>query len=400
MRNIKNSGIAWIGEIPEKWQVIRAKFVFTNKKEVVGKRHSDFDRLSLTMQGVLKRSKEASDGLQPEKFDNYQILRENELVFKLIDLENTNTSRVGLSPFVGLVSPAYIVLRNEQKDNRYFFYQYMSLYYRNVFNDLGGDGVRSALNPKDLLEMKVVLPSPLTQISIANFLDDKCIKIDALIANEEKVISELKEYKKAIVNQVVAKDNNWTTKPLRAFLKRTNKKNQPNLPLLSVERDKGVVDRETEGSPDNWNVIPEDLSGYKVVDIGNFVMNKMKAWQGSYGVSRHKGIVSPAYFVFELSFSNKEFFNIAIRSKKYIDIFAKYSSGIRVDQWDFDIEQIKNISFDYPSEKEQQKIVEMIKRKHIVTDKLIILKQQKVAELKEYKKSLIYEYVTGKREIV
>lgn len=155
MREMKDSGVYWIGDIPAEWELLPTKRFFRAEKRVVGSAVDDYERLALTMQGVIKRSKDDSEGLQPEKFEGYQILRENELVFKLIDLENVKTSRVGLSPYTGLVSPAYIVLTNEQKDNRFFYYWFMFLYYNEVFNQLGGAGVRSALNAKDVCALPV-----------------------------------------------------------------------------------------------------------------------------------------------------------------------------------------------------------------------------------------------------
>ncbi len=122
MREMKDSGVEWIGEIPKDWEIVPTKRFFRNIKRVVGSDVDNYERLALTMNGVIKRSKEDSEGLQPEKFEGYQILRKNELVFKLIDLENVKTSRVGLSSYTGLVSPAYIVLTNELEDNRYYYY--------------------------------------------------------------------------------------------------------------------------------------------------------------------------------------------------------------------------------------------------------------------------------------
>ena len=155
MRPMKDSGVEWIGEIPQTWNLIPTKRRFCAVKRVAGEQVNEYERLALTMNGVIKRSKDDSEGLQPEKFEGYQILRENELVFKLIDLENVKTSRVGLSPYTGLVSPAYIVLTNGETDNRYFYYWFMFLYYNEVFNHLGGDGVRSAINAKELLALPV-----------------------------------------------------------------------------------------------------------------------------------------------------------------------------------------------------------------------------------------------------
>ena len=110
MIKMKDSGIPWIGQIPEDWEVCKVKNFFIYKKRIVGDDAENWQRLALTLNGVIKRSKDDSEGLQPEKFEGYQILMQNELVFKLIDLNNIQTSRVGLSNYDGIVSPAYIIL--------------------------------------------------------------------------------------------------------------------------------------------------------------------------------------------------------------------------------------------------------------------------------------------------
>lgn len=110
MKQMKDSGIEWIGQIPEEWNIWPTKRFFRHTKMLAGEQVDSYERLALTMNGVIKRSKDDLEGLQPEKFDTYQVLRENELVFKLIDLANVKTSRVGLSTYTGIVSPAYIIL--------------------------------------------------------------------------------------------------------------------------------------------------------------------------------------------------------------------------------------------------------------------------------------------------
>lgn len=203
MREMKDSGVEWIGEIPKGWEIVPIKRFFRNVKRVVGDKVDNYERLALTMNGVIKRSKEDSEGLQPEKFEGYQILQQNELVFKLIDLENIRTSRVGLSPYTGLVSPAYIVLTNESEDNRFYYYWFMFLYYSEFFNHLGGDGVRSALNAKDLSVIPIVSIPTHTQYCIANYLDKKCTQIDAIITEQQKIIEKLKAYKQSIITETV-----------------------------------------------------------------------------------------------------------------------------------------------------------------------------------------------------
>ena len=122
----------------------------------------------------------------------------------------------------------------------------------------------------------------------------------------------------------------WEMKKLRTILTPTAIRNRPDLPLLSVVREKGIILRDTENKEANHNFIPEDLSNYKVVQQGQFAMNKMKAWQGSYGVSGFEGIVSPAYYIFDLKEVTPIFFHKALRSQAYVPFFTQASDGVRI----------------------------------------------------------------------
>ena len=204
MREMKDSGISWVGEIPKEWSVNRAKYCFVNTKEIAGCRSDRYERLALTMNGVIKRSKDDSNGLQPEKFETYQILRPDELVFKLIDLQNVSTSRVGLSPYLGLVSPAYIILKSNKRVLPAFAEKYFLMLWKNqIFNALGDAGVRSNLNSKDLLELSIPFPSLDEQQRIAEFLDRECGKIDGLKADIQAQIDTLEQYKRSVITEAV-----------------------------------------------------------------------------------------------------------------------------------------------------------------------------------------------------
>ena len=199
-----DSGIQWVGSIPKHWDVLKGKYCFKNNKEVVGARVDDFERLALTLNGVIKRSKEDNTGLQPEKFNTYQILRKDELVFKLIDLQNVSTSRVGLSPYEGIVSGAYIILRAKENINPHFAEKYyLSMWMNQIFNYLGDAGVRSSLNVDDLLEIQLPVPPLAEQKAIANFLDKKCGEIDEIIESKRQQLKKIEEYKKSIVYEYV-----------------------------------------------------------------------------------------------------------------------------------------------------------------------------------------------------
>lgn len=191
----------------------------------------------------------------------------------------------------------------------------------------------------------------------------------------------------------------WKTIKLRQLLHPVSEKNHPELPLLSVVREQGVVVRDVDDIEGNHNYIPEDLSGYKMVKKGQFAMNKMKAWQGSYGISPYTGIVSPAYFVFDVSFYNLEYFHYAIRSKVYVNFFAQASDGIRVGQWDLSIPRMKEIPFIIPPEEEQKAIVEFIPQICSRYDAEIERLQRQIALLIEQKNKLVADIVTGRASV-
>lgn len=188
----------------------------------------------------------------------------------------------------------------------------------------------------------------------------------------------------------------WQVVKLRQILSPFSERNHSDMPLLSVVREKGVIVRNVADKEENHNYVPEDLSGYKLVKKGQFAINKMKAWQGSYSVSKFDGIVSPAYFVFDLNLNiNKDFFNRAIRSKTYVSYFGRASDGIRVGQWDLSMQQMKEIPFLVPSRDEQDQIVRFLDWKVSEINKLINIRKRQITELEELKRSKIGNIVMG-----
>ncbi len=202
-KELIESNIPWIGMYPKSWRIVRFKDYFINHKEIVGENALNYERLALTMMGVIKRNKTDVDGLQPKEFDGYQLINKNDLIFKMIDLQNISTSRVGISPYKGLVSPAYIRFSPKIENPKFIYYYFMSLYYNCVFNNIAGDGVRSALNANDLGIIKCPFPCENEQKLIVEILDYKISKIDALIEIKQSEIEKLNEYKKTLIYEYV-----------------------------------------------------------------------------------------------------------------------------------------------------------------------------------------------------
>ncbi len=429
MREMKDSGVEWIGKIPEDWEVVPTKRFFRNVKRVVGNDVDNYERLALTMNGVIKRSKEDSEGLQPEKFEGYQILRENELVFKLIDLENVRTSRVGLSSYTGLVSPAYIVLTNESKDNRFYYYWFMFMYYNEIFNHLGGDGVRSALNAKDLSVIPVVSISTYTQNCIANYLDEKCTQIDTAIAKQQELIIKLKAYKQSIITETVIKGLNPNVK-----MKDSGIEFIGEIPytwkvcrLRNIGMPQNGISKGGEffghgypfvsyGDVYRNYVLPTQIDG--LIDTTDDERKCYSVEKGDIFFTRTSETVEEVGFscVCEETILNATFAGFVIRVRPFDDTlytgYSKYyfrSNHHRaylvkemnlVTRASLGQDLLKSMPILVPAIEEQKEIAEFLDKKCGIIDDMIKIKQKIVDKFINYKKSLIYEVVTGKREVI
>lgn len=201
-------------------------------------------------------------------------------------------------------------------------------------------------------------------------------------------------YKSTGIPWIPEVPEHWKMRKLRHFIEMISEKNHPQEPLLSVVRDQGVILRDVTSKEENHNAIPDDLSGYKLIEKGHFAINKMKAWQGSYGVSSYRGIVSPAYYTCRLNFEHKAFFNLAIRSDAYVPFFTQYSKGIRVGQWDLSPIGLKEIPFFLPPLSEQRAIVAYIERKVRQIDAYIARQAEQIERLKELRQTIISHAVT------
>jgi type I restriction enzyme S subunit len=187
----------------------------------------------------------------------------------------------------------------------------------------------------------------------------------------------------------------WRLIRLRAILLPTSVNDCADYPLLSITREAGVILRNVDNAEENHNFIPDDLSNYKLLKKGQFGMNKMKAWQGSYGVSAYTGIVSPAYYTFNLCGDIfPEFFHLAIRSDLYISYFASASDGVRVGQWDLSRTRMKEIPLLVPPRAEQLAIADFLRDRTSKIGQAIQIKERQIERFKERKQILIQQAVT------
>lgn len=417
-KKYKDTEISWLRRVPEHWTKIRYKDILKYKDEKVGLR-TNLTLLSLTKKGVIIRDLSEGKGKFPKDFESYKVVYPNDLILCLFDVDETPRT-VGLARNYGMITGAYDVFDVVNCNREYIYNLYLSFDEKKTLKPLY-KGLRKTIPLPSLLSSYVYLPPKAEQDAIVAYINKKVTEIDRFVIAKEKQLSFLDELKQKIIADAVTGKcpeamgrkrspgyqetkvslipkipEHWKVNTLRKHVSLVSEKNHPEATLLSVTREQGVIVRNTESKEENHNFIPDDLSGYKYVKRGQFVINKMKSWQGSYGVSDYDGIVSPAYFVCDLRFENKRFFSIAIRSKAYIPFFTQFSKGIRIDQWDLDPDALKSIPFFCPPKEEQDSIVAYIDKKVSQIAKLRSGIEAQIKLLKEYKQTIISDAVTGK----
>ena len=414
----KDSGIYYIPLIPSSWNVLKGKILFKEEKRPI-RQQDEIVTCFRDGQVTLRKNRRLEGFTNSLKEIGYKGIRKGDLVIHNMD---AFAGAIGVSDSDGKGTPVYAVCTPIREDVNQYYYCFLLRFMAKIgFIQSLAKGIRERSTDfryGDFKELLLPVPSRAEQDAIVRYLDAATSKIDKAIAMQQKMIDLLNERKQIIIQNAVTKglDENvemkdsgvewigmipkhWGLYPLRKYLNVNSKRNMPNAQLLSVTREEGVIVRNTESKEENHNFIPDDLSNYKYVRKGQFVINKMKSWQGSYGVSNFNGIVSPAYFVYDLNYPNTTYFSMAIRSKMFSPFFSKYSKGIRIDQWDLVPEALKIIPFLEPPVEEQIEIVEYLGNLIPKIESKISNCQRQITLLQERKQIIINEVVTGKVKV-
>src|SRR5690554_3251705 len=200
----KDSGVEWLRQIPEHWEVIPNKYIFSLKKDLVGNKASDYSLLSLTLKGIIKRDMENPKGKFPAEFDTYQKVKRGDFIFCLFDVEETPRT-IGLSEYDGMITGAYTVMEvNDCFSKEYLYYYYLSLDNGKRLKYIYS-GLRNTIPKESFAALKTIIPPLYEQQAIAIFLDDKCSKIDEAVEIKQKQITLLKERRQIAIHQAVTR---------------------------------------------------------------------------------------------------------------------------------------------------------------------------------------------------
>lgn len=397
----------WVNEIPDHWSYSRGKICFYTIKEK-NTNNKNGNVLSLTYKGVIRNDKNNPIGLAPSDYSTYQIFDKDDLVFKLIDLNNIKTSRVGIVPENGIMSSAYIRLCKRNNINvKYFYYQYYDLYLKNVYNSLGG-GVRQTLNAGELLNIKICIPPREEQDKIEKFLD---WKINQIITLSYKLMEKNKyliELKKTIITKLMfdnkSNNSNYQTRRLKYMLK---SKLQYGANETGIVYDEALpryiritdIDSNNELKFDNMRSLPIDKLQNYILQDGDILFARSGATAGKtflykkeYGLSAFAGYLIRAQV--DESICLPEYVYLMTLSKYYQD--WKDSIFIQTTIQNISADKYYNFLVKFPSIEEQTKIINEVKNQCSKIDILISKNKQRMYEIESIKQRIISDVITGR----
>lgn len=412
MREMKPSSMEWVGDIPLSWKVMPNKYLMHKKKEICPVYNGE-DILSLTMKGVIVRDLDAG-GKMPASFDEYQRLEPGNLLMCLFDIDVTPRC-IGLIKQAGLSSPAYSqFVLSDSANAAYYCYYYTMLDNDKTLLHLAKN-LRHSLTEDQLGAIPVIVPPTDEQHRIADFLDAKCAEIDALTADIQTQIDTLEQYKRSVITETVTKglDPNaemkdsgiewveqmpmsWNTVPNKYLMYKIKSicpiYNGENILSLTTN---GVIIRDLNGG----GKMPTSFDGYQKIVPGNLLMClfDIDVTPRCIGLIKDYGLTSPAYSQFAMKDGAYApyyyyYYLMVDYTKELLHMAKNLRHSLTEDQ-------LGAIKVPRPPYDEQIQIAEYLDSKCSEINQVIADKNNQLATLDEYKKSLIFEYVTGKKEV-
>lgn len=415
MREMKDSGIEWIGMIPATWEIIRGKYLLEYLQKPV--KEGDGVITCFRDGEVTLRSNRREDGFTvSDKEIGYQGIDAGDLVVHGMD---GFAGAIGISDSRGKASPVLNVLDTRQ-NKRYIMYYLRSMAYSDVFVALAtGIRVRSCdLRWNKLADLPYPIPTPEEQRKIVEYIDIKCAKIDSLTADIQTQIDTLEQYKRSIITEAVTrglnpdvemKDSenqywgniptNWHLSDIKYLFEIVKRiAGKEGYDILSVTQ-KGIKIKDISN---NEGQVAESYANYQFVYPGDFVMNHMDLLTGWVDYSKLFGVTSPDYRVFRLRDKNNSlnYYKYIMQTCYMNRIFYSLGQGVsNLGRWRLQTSSFNNFMVPVPPVEVQESIATYLDKKCTEINACIDDKQRQLEVLEEYKKSLIYEYVTGKKEV-
>lgn len=420
MREMKDSGVAWIGEIPKSWNLERLQWHISEIKET-NKPEKTKQILSLTnKRGVIPYEEKGAQGnVSKEDLSQYKLAYPDTIVANSM---NVLIGSVGKCNYYGCVSPVYYVYKPNDGENLEFInYIFQTEQFQKELRRYANGilEIRLRVSSDGILKRKVAFPSTDEQQKIVVYLNQKLSQVDSLIANVQAQIEKLKTYKQSLITEVVTKglDPNapmkdsgveWMGKINAEYDVRTIRSlftirkdiigHEPDR-VLSITQ-KGL---RVKNIAENEGQMADSYAKYQIVRVGDFAMNHMDLLTGGIGIADVEGVTSPDYRVFAKKDPTycSRYFLYVFESYYRNKIFYAFGQGAaNMGRWRLPAQNFNKMLIPVPKVDDQYVLASHLDAKCAQIEQLISLKESKIEKLQQYKRSLIYEYVTGKKEVV
>ncbi len=415
----KESGLPWLGQVPGHWETRPAFGAFVVNHE---RNHGMKEKtvLSLSYGRIVIKPVEKLHGLVPESFETYQIVNPGDIVLRTTDLQNDHTSlRVGIVRDRGIITSAYLALRVNAGVSPGFGFQFLNVWDMSKAIYGYGSGLRQNLDFSHFKRMPVALPPPAEQVAIVRFLDWANGRLERAIRAKRKVIALLNEQKQAIIHRAVTRGldpsvrfkpsgipwladipEHWEVQRAKYLYREVDERSTDGSEeLLSVSHLTGVTPR----SQKNITMFKAaSYTGHKLCRPGDLVVNTMWAWMGALGVSKHAGIISPAYAVYRPRRPAGIigiYMDGLLRSRPYMSNIMCRSTGLRASRLRLYPEEFFRLPIIQPPTNEQRRIVETIREETIELDTATARLEREIDLLREYRTRLVADVVTGKLDV-
>lgn len=411
----KPTGIQWLPEIPEHWN-IKYLFQVSHEHYISNKDIHHQNLLSLSYGKIVHKDINTTEGLLPASFDTYQIIEPGNIVFRFTDLQNDHKSlRVGLSKETGIITSAYIAVAVD-KDYvlpEYFYYTLHSFDIKKLFYSMGS-GLRQSLNYNGIRKLRLPIPPIDEQIKTIAYLDKRITLIEDCKCQRERELQTLNELKQAEIASVVTrglnpdvpmKDSgifwqplipqNWSVTKLKHVLTKLDRPRGPEDELL-VCSNSGEVKKRGDSK---LGLVADSDEIYQGVRCGDLLIHGMDTWHGAIAVSNYNGMCTPVVHVCD-SAQNKKYIALYLRNMANQKVFKLISNGVRQNTSDFrSWGKVGTILIPIPPIEEQNAIVEYIESKTNKIDTMIEALKAEIDRLTEYKQRLISDVVTGQIDV-
>lgn len=408
MREMKDSGIEWIADIPEHWSVSKIGGLYSLRVTKVSDR--DYPPLSVTNKGILPQLETAA---KTNAHDDRKLVCKGDFA---INSRSDRRGSCGISSYTGSVSLINTILRPmTEMHPQYYDWLFHTIQFGDEFYKWGHGIVDDLWTTgwQDMKKISIPTPPITEQAVIADFLDEQCAEIDTLVTDIQSQIEALEEYKRSVITEAVTKGldpdvemrdsgvqwigeipTHWTLIRIGSLYGlRTQKVSDIDYPPLSVTK-MGVLPQLDTVAKTNAH------DDRKLIVKGDFVINSRSDRRGSCGISDYTGSVSLINTVlFPITEMNPRYYNWYFHTVGFADEFYRWGHGIVDDLWTTGWQDMKNILISVPPLDEQQRIADYLDSKCAEIDNIITEKKQQIETIEEYKKSLIFEYVTGKKEV-